>query len=81
MRTVLFITFTYLQIVILVQLSMNYLMEHPDSSQDVQCAELHANIWDKVFKNEPSKICERQPFENLKGYGLVKQAVSHTLKQ
>ena len=28
-------------------------------------------IWDKVFKNEPSKICGRQPFKNLKGYGLL----------
>ena len=22
--------------------------------------------WDKVFKNGPSKICERQPLKNLK---------------
>ena len=27
-------------------------------------------IWDKVFKNGPSKNCGRQPFKNLKGYGL-----------
>ena len=27
-------------------------------------------IWDKVFKNGPSKICRRQPLKNLKGYGL-----------
>ena len=27
--------------------------------------------WDKVFKNGPSKICERQPLKNLKGYGLL----------
>ena len=26
------------------------------------------NIWDKVFKNGPSKICERQPLKNLKWY-------------
>ena len=26
----------------------------------------------KVFKNEPSKICERQPLKILKGYGLLK---------
>ena len=30
------------------------------------------NICDKVFKNGPSKICERQPLKNLKGYGLLK---------
>ena len=27
-------------------------------------------IRDKVFKNGQSKICGRQPFKNLKGYGL-----------
>ena len=26
--------------------------------------------WDKVFKNEPRKICGRQPLINLKGYGV-----------
>ena len=29
------------------------------------------HIWDKVFKNGTSKICERQPFKILKGYGLL----------
>ena len=24
------------------------------------------NKWDKVFKNGPSEICERQPLKNLK---------------
>ena len=33
-------------------------------------------IWDKVFKNEPSKICGRQPLKNVKGYGLFKQTIS-----
>ena len=28
--------------------------------------------WDKLFKNGPSKSCGRQPFKNLKGYGLLK---------
>ena len=27
-------------------------------------------VWVKVFKNEPSKICGRQPLKNLKWYGL-----------
>ena len=36
----------------------------------------HLLIWDKVFKNGPSKICERQPFKNLKAYGLLKQTIS-----
>ena len=29
-------------------------------------------IWDKVFKNGPSKICERQPLKDLKEYDLPK---------
>ena len=32
-------------------------------------------IWDKVFKNAPTKICGRQPLKNLKGYGLLKQTI------
>ena len=32
-------------------------------------------IWNKVFKSGPSKICGRQPLENLKGYGLLKQTI------
>ena len=31
------------------------------------------NVWDKVFKNEPSKLCGRQLLKNLKWYGLLKQ--------
>ena len=27
-------------------------------------------IWDKLFKNSPCKICERQSLKNLKWYGL-----------
>ena len=33
-------------------------------------------IWDKVFKNRPSKLCGRQPLKNLKGYGKLKQTIS-----
>ena len=29
-------------------------------------------IWDKVFKNRPSKICRRHPLKNLKGFCLPK---------
>ena len=29
-------------------------------------------IWGKVFKSGPSKICGRHPLKNLKGYGLLK---------
>ena len=29
--------------------------------------------WDKVFKNGPSRICERQPLKIFKGYGLLSQ--------
>ena len=34
------------------------------------------DIWVQVFKNEPSKICGRQPLKNLKGYGSLKQTIS-----
>ena len=37
-------------------------------------------IWDKVFKSKPNKICGRQPLKNLKGYGLLKQTISIFLK-
>ena len=30
-------------------------------------------IWNKAFKNGPSKICGRQPLKNLLVYGLFKQ--------
>ena len=34
------------------------------------------NIYVKVFKNGPSKICGRQPLKNLKRYDLPKQTMS-----
>ena len=34
------------------------------------------NLWDKVFKNGPSKICGRQPLKNLKGYGLLEHLIA-----
>ena len=34
------------------------------------------SVRDKVFKNGPSKICERQPLKNLKRYSLLKQTIS-----
>ena len=30
-------------------------------------------IWDKVFKNGPSKICERQPLKYLKGSAVSRR--------
>ena len=33
-------------------------------------------IWDKVFKNGPSKICGRQPLKNLKEYDLLSRPYS-----
>ena len=33
-------------------------------------------IWDKVFKDGPSRICGRQSLKNLKGYGVLKQTIS-----
>ena len=43
------------------------------SVASVQCV---PKKWDKVFKNGPSKICGRQPLENLKWYDLLKQTIS-----
>ena len=35
------------------------------------------NIWDKVFKNGPSKVCGRQPLKNLNEFfkGCVPQVL------
>ena len=33
------------------------------------------NIWDKVFRDGPSKTCGRQPLKNWKGHGLLKQTI------
>ena len=30
-----------------------------------------SDTWDKLFKNEPSNICGKQPLKNLKGYSLL----------
>ena len=38
------------------------------------------NIWNKVFKNGPSKICGKQPLKNLKGYGLLSHIVCLSFK-
>ena len=32
-------------------------------------------IWDNVFKSGQSKINERQPLKNFKGYGLLKHII------
>ena len=45
-------------------------------SSFVTCRLMFNFTWDKVFKNGPSKICGRQPFKKLKGYGLLKQTIS-----
>ena len=44
---------------------------HKDKHFDIHEG-FYANIWVKVFKNGPSKICGRQPLKNLKRYGLPK---------
>ena len=37
------------------------------------------SIWDKVFKNGPSKVCERHPLKTLKVYGFqILQRMSFT---
>ena len=36
--------------------------------------------WVKVFKNRPSKICGRQPLENLEWFGLPNLTTSNFLK-
>ena len=40
---------------------------------------MQAQIGQKVFKNGPTITCGRQPSKNLKGYGLLKQAISHQI--
>ena len=35
-------------------------------------------IWDKVFKSGPSKICGRQLLKNLEGYGLLSKSYCYT---
>ena len=35
-------------------------------------------IRDKVFKNGRSKICDREPLQKLKGYGLLKPSTNFT---
>ena len=35
--------------------------------------------WVKLFKNEPSKICRRQPLKNLKWYGLLHPNIGKTV--
>ena len=38
----------------------------------VICTKQHlSNIWDKVFKSGPSKICGRQPLKTSNGYGCL----------
>ena len=49
----------------------NLLMKHLKLKLTNSC-----NIWDKVLKSGPSKICGRQSLKNLKGYGLLKQTIS-----
>ena len=36
----------------------------------------HWQIWVKVFKKGPSKICGRHYLKNLKRYGLLRQIIS-----
>ena len=39
----------------------------------VYCIRVNVSeIWNEVFKNGRSKICGRQPLQNLKRYGLLK---------
>ena len=40
---------------------------YQDSSQQ--------DIWGKVFKKDPSKICGRRPLNDLKRYGLPKAKI------
>ena len=42
-------------------------------TQKIDWKSSNKNIWDKVFKSSSSKVYERQPLKNLKGYGLRKQ--------
>ena len=39
---------------------------------DFKASHFQSNIWVKVFKNGPSKICEKQPLKNLKRFKFLK---------
>ena len=62
-------------------LGVSYMRDHWESGKDLE-HEYHYYhntfsdlywfyIWNKVSKNEPSKICRRHPLKNLKGYGML----------
>ena len=44
---------------------------------DQRFCQYKSNIttWDKLFKNGPSKVCLRQPLNDLKWYGLLGQTI------
>ena len=57
-------------VLLLVLLITNPICISNTQSRD-QRLDLSSNIWDKVLKNGPNKICGRQSLSNLKGYGLL----------
>ena len=57
--------------------NISYLLIHRLGDKKISFSgPLQNVIWDKVFKNGPSKICGRQPLKNLKRHGLLKQTKS-----
>ena len=49
---------------------INFLMLKSTSLNFISIKRMH--IWDQEFKNRQSRICGRQSFKNLEGYGLPK---------
>ena len=49
-------------------MKLSYIQEFGKGEHNSSEYFLHT-IWDKVFKNGPSKIFGRQPLKNIKGYG------------
>ena len=41
---------------------------------------LDSQIWDKIFKNGPSKICGRQPLKNFTWLILLENFVAYILR-
>ena len=54
----------------------NNLQKNINSSKSkMYCQDVSQPIWDKVFKNGPSKICGRQPLKNWRGMVCFKQTI------
>ena len=54
---------------------LRHLLQNSIRNQ-IKDSNLYMLIWVKVFENGPSKICGRQPLQNLNWYNLLRQTIS-----